>query len=606
MSAIAGIINFSADAAIVEGLLKTMRHRGPDGEGTYIHEGFTLLHTRHSLDSLTSESQPIIFDRGNQRYCISFDGALYNADELRRQLQTLGHNFVGKSDGEVMVRAYAQWKDEALLKCNGVFAFAIWEEHSRSLFLARDRIGVKPLFYMACDNGLLFASEMKTILSHPDVEAKLDAEGANQILLLGPGRKPGSGVFRDMMELEPGCCATYHQGHMQVSRYWKLTDRVHRDSFPETVEKVKWLIKDSIRRQTKPDTTIGSFLSGGLDSSLVSALTAREMDQKGKKIHTFSLDYLDHEKYFQPGKFQPNADAEFIRIMQSELDSVHHWTVLNPEDLANGLSEATIARDLPGMADVDSSLLAFCKNVRPYVNIALSGECADEIFGGYPWFRDPKVRNADGFPWAQTTRERAAFQQSWLQEAMAPEAYITDLYRQTLRDCDILPETNESEKRMKEMVNLNFRWFMQTLLDRNDRMSMACGLEVRVPLCDYRIAEYLYGIPWTMKDYKGNEKGLLRQSMMDVLPQCIAQRKKSPFPKTYDPQYLQIVSDLLRDLLTQNDAPIFGLVRREALQDLLTQEFPWPWYGQLMQRAQTIGFMLQVDFWLRHYSVKLV
>ena len=606
MSAIAGIWNLHGDPDLIDSMLHTMRRRGPDGKGSYSHGDHHLLHTRLSLTDQSGGAQPVILDQGNARYIMVFDGTIYNQKELRHQLLRLGHSFYGYGDGELALHAYTQWKEKALDRLNGVFAFAVMEEHSETLFLARDRIGVKPLFYMERGNGLLFASEMKTILRYPGVEALLDREGAAELLLLGPGRTPGSGVFRGIRELEPGCFGIYSGGKLQIRPYWKLTDRPHRDSFPETVETVAWLVKDAVSRQMQSDVPVGTFLSGGLDSSLVSALCAREMEKQGRKLSTFSLDYLDHEKYFVPGKFQPNSDTEYIRVMQSALDSHHRWTVLTPEELAEQLADAVIARDLPGMADVDCSLLAFCGQVRPHARVVLSGECADEIFGGYPWYRDPNIRNADGFPWAQTTRERRAFLAPWLKESVDAEEFIQSRYRQTIAQCDILPENSETEKRMKEMMNLNFRWFMQTLLDRGDRMGLYHGLEIRVPLCDYRIAEYLYGVPWEYKEYKGYEKGLLREAVKDLLPQSVLRRKKSPFPKTHDPKYQQIVSELLRCVLRDPGAPIFQLVDREALEGLLTQDFPWPWYGQLMRRPQTIGYMVQINYWMEHYSVNIV
>jgi asparagine synthase (glutamine-hydrolysing) len=354
------------------------------------------------------------------------------------------------------------------------------------------------------------------------------------------------------------------------------------------------------------DVPIGTFLSGGLDSSLISAVCAGELESKGEKLNTFSLDFIENDKYFVPNKFQPNSDGYYIRKMEMAMGSNQHWTVLTPEQLMESLEAATTARDLPGMADVDFSLLAFCGNIRKEVKVALSGECADEIFGGYPWYRDPEVRALDGFPWAQNTRQRCSFLNLEIAGKLECEDYVMDRYMDTINQSDILPGTSDLERRMKEMMNLNLRWFMQTLLDRKDRMSMYHGLEVRVPFCDYRIAEYLYGVPWESKEYQGKEKGLLRAAAEGLLPHQVLWRKKSPYPKTYHPRYLQLVSDSLRQLLEQKDAPIFQLVRRDALEGLLTAEYAWPWYGQLMQIPQTIAFMLQINYWLGKYDVQVV
>ena len=601
MCAIAGILGLPEGNVLK--MLETMTRRGPDAKGVFRDRDCTLLHARLTVIDPEGGRQPMTWDRGDECFTTVYNGELYNTEELRRKLLALGHRFEGHSDTEVLLHAYAQWGENCLEMLNGIYAFGVWEHRKRRLFLVRDRMGVKPLFYKCHDRGLLFASEIKTILTYPTVRARLDKEGAAELLLLGPGRTPGCGVFKDIFELEPGCCAAWEDGRLKLRRYWHLSDREHRESFEETAEQVRFLVTDAIRRQTISDVPIGTFLSGGLDSSLITAVCAKEMAKKGEKLTTFSVDYADNDKYFIPNKFQPNSDGHYIRLMQSALDTDHHWCVLTPEELVAELENATIARDLPGMADVDFSLLAFCRRIKEKVTVALSGECADEIFGGYPWYRDPAVRDADGFPWAQNT----AFRMGLAVPALAMgEDYVRSRYLDTCRESDILPGTPPQEKRIKEMVNLNQRWFMQTLLDRKDRMSMFSGLEVRVPFCDHRIAEYLYGVPWEFKEHGGKEKGLLRYAMSEWLPEEVLHRKKSPYPKTFDPKYLNLVAGRMRELLRQKDAPLFSVVSRQGVQTLLEGEQPWPWYGQLMRKPQTLAYFLQLDFWLRHYQVELL
>ena len=601
MCAIAGILGLPEGN--VPKMLETMTRRGPDAKGVFRDRDCTLLHARLTVIDPEGGRQPMTWNRGDECFTVVYNGELYNTEELRQKLLSLGHRFEGHSDTEVLLHAYAQWGENCLEMLNGIYAFGVWEHRKRRLFLARDRMGVKPLFYKCHDGGLLFASEIKTILTYPTVRARLDKEGAAELLLLGPGRTPGCGVFKDIFELEPGCCAAWKDGRLKLRRYWHLSDREHRESFEETAEQVRFLVTDAIRRQTVSDVPIGTFLSGGLDSSLITAVCAKEMAKKCEKLTTFSVDYADNDKYFIPNKFQPNSDGHYIRLMQSALDTDHHWCVLTPEELVAELENATIARDLPGMADVDFSLLAFCRRIKEHVTVALSGECADEIFGGYPWYRDPAVRDADGFPWAQNT----AFRMGLAVPALAMgEDYVRSRYLDTCRESDILPGSPPQEKRIKEMVNLNQRWFMQTLLDRKDRMSMFSGLEVRVPFCDHRIAEYLYGVPWEFKEHGGKEKGLLRYAMSEWLPEEVLHRKKSPYPKTFDPKYLNLVEGRMRELLRQKDAPLFSVVSRQGVQTLLEGEQPWPWYGQLMRKPQTLAYFLQLDFWLRHYQVELL
>ena len=606
MCGIAGMIGLSYDNVVIDHMLHTMRRRGPDSAGTYGFSDGCLLHSRLAIIDLDGGQQPMRCSWMHETYTIVYNGELYNTSELRTLLEKLGHTFAGHSDTEVVLHAYAQWSDSCVEKFNGIFAFAVWEEKRKRLFLARDRMGVKPLFYKLHDGGLIFASELKTILAYPTVKAELDEIGVSQIILLGPGRIPGSGVFRDVLELEPGCSGYYYHGKWSWKRYWKLTDREHTDTFDETAEKVRYLVTDAIKRQMVSDVPIGTFLSGGLDSSLISSVCTRELEEQGSQLKTFSVDYENNEKYFIPGKFQPNSDSSYIHIMEQYLNTNHQWTVVTPEQLVASIEAATEARDLPGMADVDFSLLLFCGKIRENVKVALSGECADEIFGGYPWYRDPDVRSADGFPWAQNTVQRAAFLSPEYENRIKATEFVHEQYRKTVDGADILPGTDKLERRMKEMVNLNLRWFMQTLLDRKDRMSMYHGLEVRVPFCDYRIAEYMYGVPWKYKDYLGNEKGLLRKAMEGYLPDAILYRKKSPYPKTYDPRYAQLVSKLLKQVLADKNAPILQIINKQSLQELLDMEFNWPWYGQLMKGPQTIAYMLQINHWLGKYKISIV
>jgi len=606
LCAIAGFLNLQLDDNTMEKMLCSMARRGPDGSGVFRDDDCTLLHSRLAIIDPDGGRQPMTLSWAGERYTLVYNGELYNTASLRRELEKLGHGVQGHSDTEVLLHGFAQWGEGVLDKLNGIFAFGVWLEKEKKLFLARDRIGVKPLFYAQHRGGLLFASEIKTILCCPTFRPALDARGSAEILMLGPGRLPGSGVFRGIRELEPGYCGWYEDGKLSLRRYWKLTDREHRESFSDTAAHVRALVLDAVKGQMVSDVPIGTFLSGGLDSSIIATICAREFGKRGEVLPTFSVDYQNNDQFFVPGKFQPNSDGEYIEIMRSFLGTHHSRTELTPEDLLEAMEDATLARDLPGMADVDFSLLAFCREIRKDVKVALSGECADEIFGGYPWYRDPEVRAVEGFPWAQNTDHRLSLLHPDVRRAVDGKALVMDAYRDTCRESDILPEASDLERRMKEMVNLNFRWFMQTLLDRKDRMSMYCGLEVRVPFCDYRIAEYLYGVPWEYKDWQGKEKGLLRHAMEGLLPERVLWRKKSPYPKTFDPRYAQMVSDRLRILLEDSNAPLFAVVDRTALEQLCDANPIWPWYGQLMRIPQTMAYLLQLDFWLRNYQIEIL
>lgn len=615
MCGIAGQIG--RDPRVIQGqyaaycaMQRTLARRGPDQRGMYISGRAALIHARLAVVDLENGCQPMQLDWQGESYTLVYNGELYNTPELRALLEARGHAFTGHSDTEVLLHAYAEWGASCVDRFNGIFAFAVWAARAGTLFLARDRCGVKPLFYAQTDDSLIFGSEIKTLLAHPAVPPRVDARGLAEVLLLGPGRVPGSGVFQNVRELLPGQYALYEagSGRLLLHRYWRLVDHEHPDDFPATVRRVRDLVMDAIQRQLVSDVPVAAFLSGGLDSSLISAVADAQFTAQGKTLRTFSVGYKDNKRYFHATKFQPGADAPFIRRMNAFLHAEHHWVTLDTPDLVPALYEAVEARDLPGMADVDASLLAFCQRIKPHATVALSGECADEIFGGYPWYRDPTIREQYGFPWAQSTAYRASFIRPGVLDGIEPEEFVDGWYRRTLEETSVRPGLSSLERRMRQMMNLNFTWFMQTLLDRKDRMSMYSGLEVRVPFCDHRIAEYLYSVPWEFKDYQGKEKGLLREAMEGVLPPEVLWRKKSPYPKTWNPEYLAAVSRELKNVLADPAAPLLGVIRADALERLLASgaDNPVPWYGQLMTTPQTIAWFLQLNHWLQTCKVELV
>ena len=584
-----------------------MKRRGPDQNGIYMSNKAVLIHTRLCVVDIENGRQPMSCMYDGNRYVIVYNGELYNTAEVRSRLLEHGCEFTGHSDTEVVLNAFAVFGSDCVNQFNGIFAFAIWDEQKRRLFFARDRIGVKPFFYTIDNDRFVFSSEIKGILAQTDRQPEIDAQGVMEIMLIGPGRTPGYGVFKGVEELKPAHCGFYDEDGLRIYRYWHLQDCEHTETFEQTAEHVRYLVTDAITRQLISDVPIGTFLSGGLDSSLISSVASRVLKERGERLRTFTINYKDNGKYFQATKFQPNSDSDFVGQMVDYLGCESHMIEIDTPALTKALFHAVDARDLPGMADVDSSLLLFCDEIKQHVTVALSGECADEIFGGYPWYRDPTVRAVNGFPWAQSTSYRAEFIRPEFTSQISPNDYVQDKYLATVRETSKLPDLSPLESRMKEMVNLNHHWFMQTLLDRKDRMSMYNGLEVRVPFCDYRIAEYLYSVPWEYKDYRSYEKGLLREAMKDYLPEEILWRKKSPYPKTHNPSYLAAVSRLLEQLVWDTSAPLWQIVRRDKAAGLLgAQNNPQPWYGQLMTTPQTIAYLLQVNYWLQRYNIRIV
>ena len=609
MCGIGGFVDYERDARrggpILHGMKRTLTPRGPDAEGTYFDEDAALVHRRLIVIDPEGGKQPM--HSPDRNTIIIYNGELYNTPELRTELMSRGHEFVGHSDTEVLLHAYLEWKTDAFARLNGIFAFAIWEKRERRLTLCRDRLGVKPLFFAPIRNGLTFGSTIDTVLCHPEIEPVIDEDGLRTLLLLGPARPPESGVFRQIKSLLPGHFAILTPENFTDHVYWQLEAHEHEDDLPTTIERTHTLICDAARRQLVSDVPLACFLSGGLDSSILSMLAAKDYAARGETLHTWSVDYRDNDKYFTKSIFQPNSDDSYIDQMVNFLGTHHHRVVLEPEALCAALLPATDARALPGMADVDSSLLLFCAAVkRGGTTVCLSGECADELFGGYPWYHREEILFEDTFPWSRSVGLRLGL--------LTPDAVRNgeEFVRQHYRDtCDRAPKLSSDDKkaaRMREMFVLNLDWFMATLLDRKDRMSMYSGLEVRVPFCDHRIVEYAYNMPWDFKSLEGREKGIVRRAFANELPKEIVYRKKSPYPKTFHPVYTRLCADYVRRIFEDNTSVAASLFDRNAVQKLMQrpESLAEPWFGQLMRTPQIFAYIIQLDRWFQHYHVKIV
>ncbi len=608
MCGIAGIVSYkspiNAQDEIYRKMLSSMTHRGPDDEGCYNSENVLLLHKRLAVVDPSLSCQPMRYKKGNKAYTIVYNGELYNTEEIKKDLINKGYSFKTKGDTEVVLMAYIAYGEKCLDIFNGIFAFAVWDENEKKLFFARDAMGVKPFFYYANDGEFIFASTVPTLLLHPKVPRSIDSISVSEILLLGPGRSPGSAIFSRIKELPAGSCGTFDKQGLQVNKYFTLTDKPHPHTFLETKEHIHYLVRDAILRQTVSDVPLGTFLSGGLDSSLISAIVAEAFREKGKTLDTFSVTYKNQADYFKSSHFQPDSDEKYIDIMVNHIKSNHHEVVLDTSDIISALYDVIDEKGLPSMADVDSSLLAFCKEIKKTVTVALSGESADEIFGGYPWYRDKDIRSQAGFPWAQNTSYRMEFVADNLKDKISP-SYVSDKYSEALSSVSLMPDLSPTEKRMREMFILNVDHFMQTLLFRKDSCSMYASLEVRVPFCDRRICEYMYSVPWEYKNYHDREKGLLRHAFDLTLPQEVMWRKKSPYPKTHNPEYLSALREIFSPILKDKGNKLWEIVNIEKAKTLLYEEKALPWYGQLMTTPQTIAYFIQLEYWLRKFSVSL-
>ena len=606
MCGIAGMLSKNIDLtkrhSLIENISKSLKMRGPDGSGEFVKSYAALIHRRLSVIDPEKGAQPMHFGK----YTIVYNGEIYNTEEIRDELKGFGYEFTTHCDTEVILKAYHKWKEKSCEKLNGIFAYAVWDDEERELFLCRDRIGVKPLYYAEKDGIFAFASRIKSLLLIPEITSEVDADGLNEIFMLGPASTIGKAIFRDINELPPAAYMLYKDGKTEIKEYWRLEAKEHTENEEQTIEHTHFLVKDAIERQLVSDVPLCTFLSGGLDSSIISRIASDRYRKNGEVLDTYSVDYVDNDKYFKSSLFQPNKDSDYIGMISDYIGSRHHNIVLDNADVARALIESAYARTMPGFTDVDSSLLLFCKAVKEHHTVALSGECADEIFGGYPWYHNKDILFEETFPWSRSTDVR----KSILRDGLLPngEEYAHERYLETVRKTSALDTDSKTERRMREMFRLNLDWFMQTLLVRKDVMSMESSLEVRVPFCDYRIVEYAYNMPWSVKALDGREKGVLRKAFENELPYEITWRKKSPYPKTHNPVYFAEVCKMTEAVLADKTSPLNEMLNVKKVRELMRDPdtLDAPWYGQLMRGPQVLAYIVQIYYWIKDNDVKFV
>lgn len=615
MCGIAGFCNFNQNYTeqsgkwydVLDKMKTKLKHRGPDDNGVSLYPSAGLAHARLSIIDLANGIQPMTRQVDNRIYTIVYNGELYNTLELRNDLISKGWSFKTTCDTEVILVGYIEYGPEFVKSMNGIFAYAIWDDYHQTISLFRDRLGIKPLFYTITDNTLVFGSELKALFQYPGIQPEIDRKGLCEILAIGPGKTYGCGVFKNFHEVLPGYYSIFKKEGYQEYPYWKLLSKPHTDSYEETIEKTSFLVKDSIKRQMVSDIPICTFLSGGVDSSIVTAVCANELAKQGEQLNTFSFDFVDNEKYFKSNSFQPSMDRPYVDKMVSHFNTKHTYLICDNNKLADYLYDAVDARDLPCMADVESSLIYFCSEVVQQNKVTLTGECADEIFGGYPWFHKKESFEHHSFPWSVNMEPRKQLLKDDLIATLNMEQYVLETYEKSLKETPVLPGEDFTEKRRREIAYLNVKWFMCTLLDRLDRTSMHSGLEARVPLADHRILEYVWNVPWDIKCKDGEVKHLLRESAKDLLPSEILRRKKSPYPKTYHPEYEALLGNRLLAVLEDSSSPLNLLVDKDKVVKFINtpSDYGKPWYGQLMAGPQMLAYMLQINYWLDKYKIKV-
>ncbi|MBG7696822.1 asparagine synthase (glutamine-hydrolyzing) [Streptomyces sp. MC1] len=611
MCGITGWVSFDRDlateATTLHAMTETMACRGPDDRGTWSEGPAALGHRRLAIIDLPGGRQPMSLRTPEGTVALVYSGETYNFTELRRELTDRGHRFTTDSDTEVVLHGYLEWGDAVAERLNGMYAFAVWDGRHDKLVMIRDRMGIKPFYYQPTDDGVLFGSEPKAILANPLIRPRVTLDGLRELFVMI--KTPGHAFWDGMREVEPGTVVTVDRSGLSTRVYWRLETRPHTDDRDTTIATVRSLLNDIVRRQLVADVPRCTLLSGGLDSSAMTALAARQLAAQGEKVRSFAVDFVGQTDNFVADELRGTPDTPFVHDVARLAGTDHQDIVLGADALADPAVRAQVirARDLPsGLGDMDSSLLLLFRAIREKSTVALSGESADEVFGGYLQFFDEEARRADTFPWLTTMGrhfgEDAGVVRADLAKSLDLESYVADGYRTAVAGIDRLDGESDFEYRMRQISHLHLTRFVRMLLDRKDRMSMAVGLEVRVPFCDHRLVEYVYNAPWALKSFDGREKSLLREAAADVLPRSVYERVKSPYPSTQDPRYARALQEQAKELLARPSHPVFDLVDRDRVRQAAEREEP------VSTQAARRGLERTLDLaeWLDLYSPELV
>ncbi len=608
MCGITGWVAFDRDLtrerAVIDAMTQTMACRGPDASGVWSDRNATLGHRRLAVIDIPGGAQPMSVSTPDGEVVMVYSGETYNFTELRNELAAKGQTFTTSSDTEVVLRGYLQWGEAVADRLNGMYAFAIWDSRVRKLVMIRDRMGIKPFYFYPTPDGVLFGSEPKAILANPLAARSIDIDGLRE--MMAQVKTPRHAVWKGMREVEPGTIVTVDERGVRERTYWRLESALHTDDQESTVARVRGLLEDIVRRQLVADVPECVLLSGGLDSSAITALSARELSEP---VRTFAVDFVDQAENFTPNDMRPTLDTPYVHEVADHVGSDHTDIVLNHTELADPEIRRRVvrARDLPmGIGDMDASLYLLFKAIREQSTVALSGESADEIFGGYRQFHDPAVQKTDAFGWIAIGNSPVAGGEQLLTPALRSaldlETYINDRYIEAVAEVERLEDEDEFTHRMRVMSYLHLTRFVRILLDRKDRMSMAVGLEVRVPFCDHRLVEYVYNTPWWLKTFDGREKSLLRGATRDVLPESVVKRVKSPYPSTSDPKYVAALQSQAKDLIANGADALFGLVDRNVLDRLASVE---PDQIEAPDRAK-LERALDLSVWMDLYHPQIV
>ena len=603
MCSICGEFNFfePLDQSLTYKMNESMKHRGPDESNLFFDSYSSLGHNRLAVIDVENGHQPMSVIYGNKKYTIVYNGEIYNAPELRREIEKQGIRLSTSCDTEIVLYSYILYGVDCPSMLNGIFAFSVYD--GEKAFFARDRFGVKPLYYSKIGNSLLFASEIKSLLKCDKISKKVTKEALWEILYLSPNFVGGKSPYKDISELCPAECMIFDKNGLKKWKYWKIEAKPYYKDKDFAIEKTEYLVSDAIKRQLVSDVPLCVLLSGGLDSSVVSAIASEEYKKEGRALSTYSFEYEGNKQSFQNSLFQPECDDDYALFLADYLGTKHTVLTCPTRELVDLLLPSTMYRDLPGQADIDSSLMYFCREIKKTHTVGLSGECSDEIFGGYPWFYRPEMLYSDFFPWIHAPKLRASLFKDDTISGDNGYEYVRAIYQSTLKECPTLKSDNDEMKTSRIASYLSVNYFMTSLLQRKDRMSMASGVEIRVPFADHRIFEFVFNVPWEIKFENKVEKALLRNSMKSHLPEKILWRKKSPYPKTHNKEYMRLVSQMFKERYQQSRY-LKELLDTSRLEEIISSNSTW--FGQLMGAPQLLAWLLQFDFWLESNNINII
>ncbi len=604
--------NLTADRETLLAMTATMAGIGPDGEEIWTSRRYATGTRLLDVAGDKAAAGPFVITADGEVLAVACQaGPLYNAPDVRAELESRGHGFRTRGGAELVLRAYLEWGANFPSRLDGAFSAAVWDARSQELVLARDRLGNKPLFYYPLPHGVLFGSLARAILANPLVETVVDLDGLRE--LLGKVGPPGTAVYRGMREGKPGHVVRVRPLGIRETAYWALEGYQHGDDLQTTIQTVRQMLEDSVARQLPIEGPTSVMLSGGLDSSAITALAASMLGERDEIPRTFTVSFAGQDRDFRPDLWRSTLDLPYAHKVVNHVTVDHTDVTVSTAALMDPVVRAgtVFSQDIPMLeGDMNMSLYLLARAIRERTKTALLGEIADALFGGFDWLNDPDIVYADTFPWvalADKYGKIPGLGLGLLDPGLIGEldmlGYAADLHRQMLAEVPYVPGAGKHERRMREICYLHLTRWLKGLLSHDEGLSSSVGLELRMPFCDHRLVQYVFNAPWAMKSFDGREKSLLRAAVTDMLPHSVLYRRKCPFPVTQDPGYELELRDGLARVMSDPQAPVRPLFDERAAKAILDD----PGSLALGWASRTnVEIILQLNTWLTRYGVRLV